>query len=228
MHLKRLAAPRYVPVARKGFVWLAKPIPGTHPAEESITLLSLVRDVLGVAEAAREAKKIIRDGAVLVDGRAVKRERFPVGLMDVVSVPATGKNYRVVVDAHGRMKLSEIAAADAKYKLCRVASKSNVRGNKTQIGLHDGRNLLYGEDVSVGDTVKLAVPDQKVVEVITLKETANCMVTKGKHAGTLATVSKLHARRSRRAAEATLSAGGEEFTTVQKYLFAVGKDFTAA
>lgn len=220
--MKRLAAPRYVHVPRKRFVWLAKPMPGTHSAGESVALVTLVRDILGFSDNAREARKIIREGGVLVDGRAVKRERFPVGLMDVVSLPSVKKFYRVSVDRQGRMKLVEASEAGSDYKLCVVKRKGNVRGSLTQIGLHDGRNLVYGEDVRVGDTVKLSVPAQKVLGVIQLKESAKCLVTKGKHAGVLATVERLHPRRSRRDAEATLKSGEEEFTTVKKYLFPVG------
>jgi small subunit ribosomal protein S4e len=226
-HLKRLAAPKYAHVARKRFVWLAKPIPGAHAGRESVTLLTLLRDILGVADNAREAKRIIRSGDVLVDGRPVKRERFPVGLMDVVGLPKLGKFYRVAVDSHERMKLEEVNPESAGYKLCKVSRKGHVSGKRTQIGLHDGRNILFEDAVSVGDTVKIAVPGQKVLGIIPLKEEARCLVTKGKHAGVLAKVEKLHPRRSRREAEATLKDGGGEFTTVRKYLFAVGDDLGA-
>lgn len=143
-HLKRLAAPRFAPVARKQFVWLAKPMPGTHAAQESIALLALVRDVLNLADNAREAKRIIRGGDLLIDGRVVKRERFPIGLMDVVSMPKMGKHYRVVVDDHERATLKEIPEKSASFKLCKIERKGNVKGNKIQVGLHDGRNLLAG------------------------------------------------------------------------------------
>jgi len=223
-HLKRIAASRYVPIARKSFVWLAKPMPGTHAAGESVALITLLKDVLHVADNSREAKKVIRSGEIFVDGRPVKRERFPVGLMDIISIPKMKKYYRVTVDQHGRMKLKEVSESEANFKLCKVQRKGNVKGGKMQIGLHDGRNIIFSNDVSVGDTVKLAVPEQKVLGVMKLKEDAKCLVVKGKHAGVLATVTKLHPRRSRREAEATLKSDGSEFTTVKKYLFVVGDE----
>jgi len=221
-HLKRLAAPRYAPVARKKFVWLAKPMPGPHPASESVALLTLVRDVLGLADNAREARRIIRSGELLVDGRAVKRERFPVGLMDVISIPSMKKYYRAVISSHERMKLAEIAEKEAGYKLCRIERKSMLRGNEIQAGLHDGRNIVAENGLKVGDTVKLAVPDQKLVEVMKLEPEARCLIVKGKHAGTIATVAKIHPRASRRDPEATVKSGADEFLTVKKYLFVVG------
>lgn len=223
-HLKRLAAPRYAPVARKRFVWLAKPMPGPHPGEESMALLALVRDVLGLADNGREARKIIRGGGLLVDGRAVKRERFPIGLMDVVSIPLMGKHYRVLIDSHGRMKLAEIPEKDAAYKLCKIERKSCLRGNEMQAGLHDGRNIIAGKEMKVGDTVKLAVPGQKLLGVMRLEPDARCLIVKGKHAGTVATVAKIHPRTSRRDPEATVKSDGSEFITVKKYLFVVGNE----
>ena len=227
-HLKRIAASRYVPIARKSFVWLAKPMPGTHAAGESVALITLLKEILHVAENSREAKKVIRSGEVFVDGRPVKRERFPVGLMDVVSIPKMKKYYRIMVDQHDRMKLCEISESEASFKLCKVLRKGNVKGGRMQIGLHDGRNVIFNEDVSVGDTVKLAIPEQKVLGVLKLKEDAKCLVTKGKHAGVLAVVAKLHPRRSRREAEATLRSDGSEFTTVKKYLFVVGDELKSS
>jgi len=227
-HLKRIAASRYVPISRKSFVWLAKPMPGTHSARESVALITLIKDVLKIADNSREAKRIIRSGDVLVDGRSVKRERFPIGLMDVVSIPKMKRYCRVIVDSHGRMKLSDIAEPAAAFKLCKVQRKGNVKGKKIQIGLHDGRNLVYGNEVHVGDTVKLALPEQKVLEVLRLADNANCLITKGKHAGKLGVIAKLHPRTSRREAEATLKTDGTEFTTVKKYLFVVGAEMAGA
>ncbi len=223
-HLKRLAAPVYAPIARKTFVWLAKPMPGTHPAEESVALVTLVRDVLKLADNSREAKRAIRGGEILIDGRAVKRERFPVGLMDVVSIPKMGKHYRVSVDSHERAKLVEIPEAAAAYKLCKVQRKGMAPGNRMQAGLHDGRNVAAENDLKVGDTLKLAVPGQKVLGVMKLQPEARCLIVRGKHAGQIAIVMKIHARTSRRAPEVTMKSDGSEFITVRKYLFVVGDE----
>jgi len=223
-HMKRIAAPRYLPVARKNEVWIARPIAGPHPAKDSVPLVTLVKEILELGADSAEARKIIREGGILVDNRKVKRSKFPVGLMDVISIPAMSKYYRVVVDEKSRMKLQEISEAQAKYKLCKIKSKVNLKGNKTQLGFHDGRSMVGGEEYTVGDTVKLEIPSQKVSGVYKLEEKAKCLVTKGKHAGVLATVSKIHERTSRRAAEATVKANGGDFITVKKYLFAVGDE----
>ena len=223
-HLKRLAAPKFMPIARKRFVWLARPMPGAHPIEESVPLITLMRDVLGYADNAREARRMIRNGEVLVDGRAIKRERFPVGLMDVISLPKLKKNFRVLIDNRQRMKLQEIGEDEVGYKLCRVERKSTLRGNRVQLGFHDGRNALADNSYKVGDTVKLEVPTQKIAGTYRLEPAARCLIIKGKHAGKVATIVKIHPRTSRRDPEVTMRNDGEEFTTVKKYLFVIGKE----
>ncbi|OYT47886.1 MAG: 30S ribosomal protein S4e, partial [Desulfurococcales archaeon ex4484_42] len=61
-HLKRLAAPDFWPILKKEYVWTVKPSPGPHPIERSIPLLIIVRDILGYAETAREARRLIAEG----------------------------------------------------------------------------------------------------------------------------------------------------------------------
>ncbi|MEM3973016.1 MAG: S4 domain-containing protein, partial [Ignisphaera sp.] len=86
-HLKRLAAPWFWPILRKEYKWVVKPSPGPHPIDRSLPLLVVIRDVLGLAETAREAKRIIFDGKVYIDGVVRKDYKFPVGVMDTISIP---------------------------------------------------------------------------------------------------------------------------------------------
>jgi small subunit ribosomal protein S4e len=46
---------------------------------------------------------------LLVDGRIRKDPKFPLGLMDVLSIPRIKKNYRVLIDVKGRFVLNEIS-----------------------------------------------------------------------------------------------------------------------
>ncbi|HDD45885.1 MAG TPA: 30S ribosomal protein S4e, partial [Candidatus Aenigmarchaeota archaeon] len=98
MYLKRYLIPKYWRVAKKAYKWAVRPSPGPHPIDRCIPLLVLVRDVLGIAENAKEAKKIIKKGELMIDGVIRKDHRFPVGLMDVVAIPKMKMYYRVVLD----------------------------------------------------------------------------------------------------------------------------------
>jgi small subunit ribosomal protein S4e len=223
-HMKRIASPRYAPVARKGDVWLTKPAPGPHSLVSSMALGVVLRDIMGVADSIREVKKVLMEGNVLVDGRVVKDRKFPVGLMDVVSIPELKKNYWVGVDRKGRFKLVEVDGERSKFKLCRVEGKRTISKGAFQIALHDGRTALGDKELRLGDTVKLSVPEQKVLAVMKLEPNANCIITSGKHAGELATIDELYHKKGARRAEAKLHSDSESFITVRDYLFVVGDE----
>ena len=61
-HLKRYKAPENWPIHPKEYKWTVKTNPGPHPLDGSIPLLIIVRDILKVADTAREAKIIINKG----------------------------------------------------------------------------------------------------------------------------------------------------------------------
>ena len=44
---------------------------------------------------------ILSQGKVLVDGKVVAKDDFPVGLMDVISMPDAGKYYRIMPSNKG-------------------------------------------------------------------------------------------------------------------------------
>ena len=144
-HLKRLAAPKFWKMAKKGVKWVVRPSPGPHPLKECIPLLVLVRDILKLVETADEGKKIIKRGEVLVDGKIRKDHKFPVGLFDVISIPKIGKNYRIIPNKDG-LGLIEIGEKEKNKKLCKIVGKTLVKGSKIQLNLHDGKNILVEEN----------------------------------------------------------------------------------
>ena len=221
-HMKRLPAPRSWAIARKTEFWVSKPSPGPHPVDRCVPLGLILRDMLKVCDTAREARHILNGRHVLVDGRPVTDPKFPVGLMDVVSLEETKAYYRMLVDGRGRMNLLPIEAPDAKWKLCRIQDKTTVRGGKTQINLHDGRNLLLAKDAhKTGTTLKVSVPDQKVLGHFDLAEGASVLVTGGQHVGELAHVLAVQKTRNPRANVVTFKEG---FSTDIDKVFVVGKE----
>ncbi len=221
-HLKRLPAPRSWTIPRKTDFWVVKPSPGPHPIDTSVPLGLILRDMLKVCASAREARHILNGRGVFVDGRAVTNPKFPVGLMDVLSLAATKAHYRMLVDMRGKMALVPIEEAEAKWKLCRVENKTTVRRGKTQVNLHDGRNVLLEKDAyKTGATLKVHVPDQKVVEHYELGAGAPVLVTGGQHVGQIAHVQEIQRTRNPRANIVTFSEG---FSTDVGKVFVIGKE----
>lgn len=221
--LKRAAAPRAWTIPRKGTKWIKRPAPGPHAQNESIPLLLVLRDLRHVAATGREARVLAGHGAVRVDGKVVKDLARGVGLMDVVSLgePAT-EHFRVLKDRRGKLVLIAVGAPEAATKLGRVRFKHAVRGGQVEITLHDGRNLLVKADSPwrVGDSLKLHVPDQKVLGHLPLAPGQLAYVAGGSHVGELARVERIEIRNSPQPNRVHFKEG---FSTVKEYVFVVGE-----
>lgn len=225
-HMKRLAAPKAIPVTdKKARKWIIKQGPGPHPVKRSMALGVLLRDILGVAKTARESKKILSARLVEVDGRARTSEKFPVGLMDVISFRKGGKHYRIVVDWKGRLVPYEINDAKASKKLLQVVGKHTIRGGKLCMAFHDGTNMNGDNHVHVGDSVVVSLPKVEMKHHLKLENGARCLIREGKHAGSIVKLKEIIERPGSRGSEARVEGKDGEFITVAKYLFVVDNDF---
>ena len=192
-HMKRLAAPRTWPLKRKVNVWVAKQSPGAHSLEESMAAVTVLRDMIGACDTAREAKRIIGHREMFVDGKAVKNPKMPVGFMDVVCVPKLGVVYRMLLTDKGKLVLVPIDEAEAKWKICKIENKTVVKGGKFQLNLSGGRNILLDENkYKCGDSLKIAFEGQKVLEHFPFAEGCPVLIKEGSHSGNVKTVKEVH------------------------------------
>ena len=163
--MKRLNAPRTLRLHRKEKKWTVRPSAGPHKLTESIPLGLIIREYLGMCDTLREAKHILNNGEVLVDGIVRKDYKFPVGLMDIISIPTGKKQYRVLFDQRGKLTLVTIQTSDAEWKLRRIEKKTTLPGNKIQLNFHDGYCLIVDKDeYHSGDVLKMGFKDKKISE----------------------------------------------------------------
>jgi len=217
-HLKRLAMPRSWPLPRKTTVWVTRPTPGAHSLEHCMPITLVVRDVLGLAQTAREVRFILHNEMAKIDGRIVKDTRRGVGLMDVLSLG--DDHYRCVLDHRGRLRYRAISAEEAAWKICRIEGKTTIKGGKTQLNLHDGRNIIVddAQAYSTGDSLKLGLPEQNVLEHIRFGEGTRCYLIGGGHVGSTADVKEYVVKRSSMPNEVNF----DGFGTVARNVFAIG------
>ena len=225
-HVKRMAAPKAIPIHdKKETVWLVGTSPGPHANKHSIPLTVLLRDILKVAKTSREAKRILANRMVEVDRRVRTSEKFPVGLMDVVSIPKSGKHYRILVDHKGKLLPVEIGEKDSSKKLVKVIKKHTIKGGKLNITFHDGKNLLADNHMKVGDTALVSLPNTKIEQHIKRDTGIQCLIMEGKHAGNLVKLKEIIQRKGGKPSEALVEdKAGKEFVTVANYLFVVGQN----
>ena len=222
-HLKRLNAPRVLRIPRKAHVLTIRSAPGPHLLDQSIPLGLLVRDYLKLCDTYKEARKIISNGDVLVDGVKRKNLKFPCGLMDVVSIPKTRQNIRILFDRNGKLALVPISESDALWKLCRIENKTIVRGKKVQLNLHDGRNILVEkDDYRAGDVLRFSFKERKIDEVFKFDKGTVSMIVGGTHIGEIANIEEIQVAQSSKPNLAMMK-GEKEFSTIADYIFPIGK-----
>jgi small subunit ribosomal protein S4e len=170
---------------------------------------------------------------VLVDGKVVQKDDFPVGLMDVISMPDAGKYYRVLPSNKG-LVVSPISKEEANFKLVRVEDKNTAKKG-VQISLHDGSNLFikvadakHPEEVtySTFDILKMQFPEKQVVQSLKTKEGNLAIITGGKNIGKqgkIVEIEKTEAKKRRQALVVIEDTSGVRYQTILDFIFSIGE-----
>lgn len=177
-----------------------------------------------VASTGDEARKIIKAGEILVDGRKRKDHGFPVGLFDAVSIPKLNQSYRVVPTTKG-LELIKIPESEADKKISKVVDKTVLKKGKLQLNLHDGKNILVDKsEYKTGDSLLLQVPELKILEHIKLEKGSLGIVSKGVDSGKVGAVKEVVQTKSREARKVSVDLEGTVEDVLQDRFFVIGKD----
>lgn len=217
--LERLASPAWWPIDRKAKKFVVVPR-GPHAQSASLPLTLIVRNILELASTAKEARHIIKAAKVSVDGRPMRDVKYGVGPMDLLEISGIG-TWRAVPGR--RLWLVKTSGPDSRLKLCKITGKKNVRGGKLQIHLHDGRTMLTENKWSVGDTLMIETPEQKVVDHFKFEPGVVVLLTAGSRAGAIARLVRIE----RELGRVWLAAGKKEFEAPMDATFVIGKEQVA-
>lgn len=225
-HLKRLAAPKSWKLRRKGIKFIARPMPGPHKLEESITLNVILKNLLSYAKTTREVKKILNDGKILVDKIVRKNYRFPVGVMDIIEIPSTNEYYILLHNKKGKFILKKISKEEADFKICKIIEKTILKKNKIQLNLYDGKNILVEKnDFKVGDSIVIVLPKNEIKKHLKFEKGASIYLIGGKHIGNTGILEEVHKFPGSQPAKIIFKSGKETFETLKKYTFVIEKEF---
>jgi len=176
---------------------------------------------------------ILAQGKVQVDGKVRRKDDFPVGLMDVISIPDMNKHYRVMPSPKG-LFLNPISKEEANFKLVRVEDKTTVK-NGIQIALHDGSNMLMKvadpknpKEVTYDtfDVLKITYPEKQVALSLKTKEGNLAVLTGGKNIGKqgkIVEIEKTEAKKRRQALVVVEDAQGVRYQTILDFVFSIGE-----
>ena len=222
MTLKRLAAPKFWRIEKKTKKFVVKPLPGPHSKDRCLPIGIILRDMLGYAYTMKEAKTILKNCIVKVDGKIKTQNNFPVGLMDVVSVG--DEFYRVLPDSRG-LTVKKIAKNESKTKLLRIENKICIKKNKIQLNLHDGKNIVVeSNDHGTNDVLVFDIEGKTIKDVLRFEKGSKALITKGNNIGSVVIIKDNIITKSSMPNQAVVELDGRSFTLPVSYLFVVGRD----
>ena len=225
-HLKRLRPPKTWQIQqRKERTFIARPLPGPHKLREATTLNYVLIDLLQYAKTAREAQFILNSGKVVVNSKVRKTLRFPVGVVDIVSILEENKVYRLVYDKFNKFSLAPVNHKEAAFLLCKIVNKTVLNSKKIQLNFHNGRNLLVDSNAyKVSDSVLLNA--NKIEKHLKFEPGARVYLTAGKSKGKIGTLEKTEKSSELSPELVTVNSGTENIVTIKDYVFVINKEFT--
>lgn len=105
-----------------------------------------------------------------------------------------------------------------------------LKEGKIQLNLHDGRNILPGEElaekIKTHDSLMISVPDSEIMQHFAYKEGSKVIVIGGKHSAQTGEIEEIRAVRSSEPNMVKIkpSEGEQSFETIDDYVFVVGEE----
>ncbi|THG01944.1 hypothetical protein TEA_006098 [Camellia sinensis var. sinensis] len=199
-HLNRLNAPKHWMLDKLGGAFAPKPSSGPHESRKCLPLILILRN------------------------RLKTDKTYPAGFMDVVSIPKTNENFRILYDTKGRFRLHSIRNEEAKFKLCKVRSVQFGQKGIPYINTNDGRTICYPDPlIKANDTIKLDLETNKITDFIKFDVGNVVMVTGGRNRGRVGVIKNREKHKGSFDTIHVQDATGHEFATRMGNFFTIGK-----
>jgi len=226
-HLKRLNAPKHWMLSKMDGIWAPRPSQGPHKLRESLPLVLILRNRLKYALTGKETKMICMEKLVKVDGKVRTDPNFPAGFMDVVELPKSGDQFRLIFDTKGRYALHRISDEEKKFKLCRIRRQEYTKRQVPYVVTHDGRTIRYPDPlIKAHDVAKIDIETGKIIDFIKFDIGNVAMITKGRNSGRVGII--LHVEKHPGSFDIVTirDAVGNTFSTRKENVFTIGSGET--
>jgi small subunit ribosomal protein S4e len=197
------------------------PSPLNHPQ----VLDAPCRNHLKLALNGREANIIIQDkeAGIKIDNRIRRDVKFPVGIMDVITLAKTNESFRLLYDIKGRFTLTKLKEGEAKFKLLKVKRRVVGPNKEPYVVTHDSRTIRFpNPEISEGDTVKYDLEKNQIVEFYQNEPGHLAYITAGNNVGRVGSI--LHVERHLGSYDIVhlRDNNGKSFATRASNLFIIG------
>jgi len=143
--------------------------------------------------------------------------------MDVVSIDATGENFRMLVDTKGRFIPHKIDSKEAGFKLCKVLQKKIGKSKVPYIVTHDGRTLRFPHpDICINDAIKVNLSTGQIDGIVKFNNGSTVMITGGNNIGRIGTLQSLEKHPGSFEIAHVRDAAGNLFATRLGNVFVIG------
>ena len=230
-HLKRVVSPKSWGISRKTEKFVTKTSPGPHN-KNALPIVVWARDQMGIVRNMKEVKHVLRERDILVNGRPVRHPDMGIGIFDIVSIPKSGKHYRILRDKKGRHITVPIDEEAASSRLVKITNKTLVKGGKIQLNLRDGSNVLTDKQYKPGDSIVLSLKEGQKNEIIDhfpFQAGNMAMIIGGKHSGIVGRIIERIAVPGSLSNRVILKneMTDESFETIDEYVVMVGRESPA-
>lgn len=216
-HLSRLNTPISWGIKRKGIKFVTRPSPGPHRLRDCFPLSLLLTTHLKYAKTRKEVKTILNAGKIFINGIARKDLGFPIGLMDVISIPSLHQVYRVFYTIKGKFHLLPLNDEEKDVRIVQIQNKTITRKKKIQIQTSDGGNILVDTtQYKTRDTLYVSLKDKKILQHLPFAIGARIYITGGRKRGIVGTLEHIKER------NIVVQSKELNFETAKRYGFVIG------
>lgn len=211
-YLKRIAAPKSWPIARKRTTYIARPKPSGQPMNRTLPVVVVMRDILNLVETSKQAKRLMHAGRVQVNTKNVHDCSDSIGFMDILTVG--DESWRIMINEKNRLTVQPVRKGE-EFTVQRIRGKTVLRGGRIQLNCDSGFNTIVEKDTySIGDSI--VVKKGKMDDHLELKKGASVLITGGTHIGVIGNVEDIQQN-------VLIKTGKEEFETRKEYVYVIGK-----
>lgn len=166
---------------------------------------------------------ICMEKLVKVDGKIRSDPNFPAGFMDVIEIPKSNDQFRLIYDTKGRYVLHRISDEEKSFKLCRVKRQEYTKNKIPVIVTHDGRTIRYPDPlVKVDDVVKVDIATGKMTEFFKFEAGKLAIITKGRNTGRVGIVQHVEKHPGSFDIVTCRDAEGNQYATRKENVFVIG------
>uniref|UniRef100_M1BU65 40S ribosomal protein S4 n=1 Tax=Solanum tuberosum TaxID=4113 RepID=M1BU65_SOLTU len=143
---------------------------------------------------------------------------------NVVSIPKTNENFRLLYDTKGRFRLHSVRYEESKFKLCKVRSVQIGQKGIPYMNTYDERTIRCPDPlIKANDTIKLDLESNKIVDFIKFDVGNVVMVTGGRHRGRVGVIKDSEKHKCSFETLHIQDSQGHEFATRLGNVFTLGK-----